>query len=103
MDQSENLLQIRFKGTTATAWVPQSVVSNQPPPTPTPTPTPVPTPIPTPLTEEELKKMEAEEKQFEDSDAEWNRYKQIEVQRKAKYEAEHEEAPIVIGAKPAPQ
>jgi hypothetical protein len=51
-----------------------------------------------------MRQMEADQKRFADEDKkEWERLKQQEEQRRARYKAQQEETPTVIGAKPAPQ
>ena len=110
-DDYEDFVKVRIKGTTDTVWIPKDRVGvSDAGPTPTPSPaadlTPIdtPTPSPVPMTEAERKEMEADWQQFKDADKkERELLQKQEEKRKAQYEAEHKDNPIIIGATPAPQ
>jgi len=110
-DDYEDFVKVRIKGTTDTVWIPKDRVGvSDAGPTPTPSPaadlTPIdtPTPSPVPMTEAERKEMEADWQQFKDADKkERELLQKQEEKRKAQYEAEHKDNPIIIGASPAPQ
>ena len=107
LDQDEDFVKVRIKGSPDAIWLPKDRVGDSdegPTPTPSLAPASSSTPSPAPMTDAERKEMEAGRQQFKDADRkERELLRKQEEQRKAQYEAEHEDPPVVIGAKPAPQ
>lgn len=108
--ESGDMMEVRVKGTDETFWVPRFCLWF---PVGTNRASPLysglfsiaaPTPTPAPMSDAERKQMEEGWKQFEEADKkERELLQKQEAQRKAQYEAQQAETPVIIGAKPAPQ